>query len=87
MGRASKRLKTFRKEEGGEGNSNELNAAWLAKEGLDLQLIENALNKEPENIQEELEQNSRLLEQLASYQESRFKQGESVDDEELQAGK
>ncbi|CAO3684686.1 unnamed protein product [Rhizopus stolonifer] len=85
MGRASKRLKTFRKEEGGEENSDELNAEWLAKEGLDLQLIENALNKEPENIQEELEQNSRLLEQLASYQESRFKQGESVDNEELQA--
>ncbi|KAI7903629.1 uncharacterized protein BX663DRAFT_560572 [Cokeromyces recurvatus] len=67
MGRATKRLKTNRL-----GDEEALNADWLAKEGLDIKIIEAALDKESETVDEKLEQNSHLLEKLVNYQSARF---------------
>ncbi|KAI9269882.1 hypothetical protein BY458DRAFT_510128 [Sporodiniella umbellata] len=81
MERASKRLKT--EETDKEENREELNAAWLAREGFNLELIESAVSKAPDTLQEKIEQNSRLLEQLAAYQESRIRKKREIDDKEL----
>lgn len=74
-----------------ETNDEELNALWLEKEGFDLKAIEEAMNKEPDNMSEELERNCQLLEQLVRYQQSRFSAGktkwDAVEEKEVEIGK
>lgn len=96
MGRSAKRLKRMEDNqskipaEDMETNDEELNAEWLAKEGLDMAIIEAAMNKQPDNVEEELERNSRLLEELIQYQQSRFSAGsnkwDAVDEKEVEVG-
>jgi hypothetical protein len=97
MGRSAKRARKLEKKESNKPNDEmetddaELNAFWLAKEGLDINVIEAAMNKEPDNVNEELKRNSELLEELLSYQKSRFSGGESqwtaVEEKEVEIGK
>lgn len=74
-----------------ETNDEELNALWLEKEGFDLKVIEEAMNKGPDNMSEELERNCQLLEQLVRYQQSRFSAGktkwDAVEEKEVEIGK
>lgn len=95
MGRSAKRLKRWEKEQIStskkELDDTEINASWLAKEGLDINIIEAAMNKEPDNVNEELERNSELLEELINYQKTRFGSGEpewaAVNEKEVGIGK
>jgi hypothetical protein len=86
IGRAAKRVKRSKPKE--EENAKELNEAWLAKEGLDMKQILNAIeDKKPDSVEEELAENYQFLQRLIEYQESRIEKGESVDEQELQTGK
>lgn len=105
MGRSAKRLKTLEQKqlekedkteespaaEEMDTNDEELNALWLEKEGFDVKAIEEAINKEPDNIAEELERNCQLLEKLVQYQHSRFSAGktkwDAVEEKEVEIGK
>jgi hypothetical protein len=72
-------------------NDEELNTLWLEKEGFDVKAIEEAINKEPDNITEELERNCQLLEELVKYQHARFSAGktkwDAVEEKEVEIGK
>lgn len=96
MGRSAKRLRKSKqndvpKAEDMETEDAELNAAWLAKEGLDMDVIEAATNRALDNVNEELERNSELLEELLSYQKTRFSGDQSkwtaVEEKEVEIGK
>lgn len=73
-------------------SDTEINASWLAQQGLDINVIEAAMDKAPENVNEELERNSELLEELVNYQKTRFMDGKesdwkAVDEKEIEIGK
>lgn len=86
IGREAKRVKRSKPKE--EENAKELNEAWLAKEGLDMkQLLDAIEDKKPDSVEEELAENYQFLQRLIEYQESRIEKGESVDEQELQTGK
>lgn len=97
MGRSAKRYKKWEKKQINKPRNEkgmddtEINATWLAKEGLDINVIEAAMNKEPESVNEELERNSELLEELVNYQKSRFCGGESewtaINEKEVEIGR
>ncbi|KAI8971996.1 hypothetical protein BDF20DRAFT_714067 [Mycotypha africana] len=98
MGRAAKRLKKEKSSESSkttvedmETNEEELNAAWLKEQGLDIQLMNNALEIQADKVMEELEKNSKLFEKLLDFQKSRFSKDESkwalVDEKEFDAAK
>jgi IS30 family transposase len=97
MGRSAKRFRKWEKKQHNkpkdhmETDDEEINAAWLTKEGLDMNVIEAAMNKEPDTVSEELKRNSELLEELLSYQKTRFSGGESnwasVEEKEVEIGK
>lgn len=104
MGRSAKRFKRWEQEqlekqdeaektatEEMETNDEELNTLWLEKEGFDVKAIQEAINKEPDNVAEELERNCHLLEELVRYQQSRFSAGktkwDAVEDKEVEIGK
>ncbi|CEP18859.1 hypothetical protein [Parasitella parasitica] len=102
MGRSAKRFKRWEQRqldkdadestiEEMETNEEELNVLWLEKEGFDLKAIEEAMDKEPETMAEELERNSQLLEELLRYQQSRFSAGrtkwDAVEEEEVEIAK
>ncbi|KAI8375599.1 hypothetical protein EDC96DRAFT_571695 [Choanephora cucurbitarum] len=89
IGRSTKRLRKEEPEEM-ENDDHELNAAWLAKEGLDIHLLEEAIHAQSDIAAEELEQNRQLLEQLIDFQKKRFNQEDQskwdqVDEKELEA--
>lgn len=96
MGRSAKRFKKWEKRqlekprEEITSEDKEANSSWAEKEGLDMDAIEAALNKEPENVSEALERNSQLLQDLVEYQKSRFNGIESawtqVDEKEVEIG-
>lgn len=99
MGRHAKRFKKWDKNQlnnvgketdNMETDDSEINASWLAKEGLDIEVIEAAMNEAPKNVDEKLEQNSELLEELLGYQKTRFEGGEShwtaVNEKEVEIG-
>ncbi|EIE80147.1 hypothetical protein RO3G_04852 [Rhizopus delemar RA 99-880] len=84
--REAKRVKRFKPKE--EENAKELNEAWLAKEGLDMkQLLDAIEDKKPDSVEEELAENYQFLQRLIEYQESRIEKEESVDEQELQTVK
>ncbi|KAI8386855.1 hypothetical protein BD560DRAFT_443455 [Blakeslea trispora] len=90
IGRSAKRLKKEPETEDMESDDHELNAAWLAKEGLDLNLLEEAIHQQSDLATEELEQNRQLLEQLLECQKKRFNQQDKskwddVDEKEMEA--
>jgi hypothetical protein len=92
MGRSAKRFKQWEQQElekPEEPIDEEKNAAWLAKEGIDLESILNP--KEPDTVSEELERNGQLLEELVRYQQSRFSAGhtkwDAVNEKEIEIGK
>ncbi|KAG1049144.1 hypothetical protein G6F43_008516 [Rhizopus delemar] len=86
IGREAKRVKRSKPKE--EENAKELNEAWLAKEGLDMkQLLDAIEDKKPDSVEEELAENYQFLQRLIEYQESRIEKGESVDEQELQTVK
>ncbi|GAA5815495.1 hypothetical protein MFLAVUS_009007 [Mucor flavus] len=97
MGRSAKRFKKWEKRqlekprEEITSEDKEANSSWAEKEGLDMDAIEAALNKEPENVSEALERNSQLLQDLVEYQKSRFNGIESawtqVDEKEVEIAK
>lgn len=87
IGRTAKRLKVDKIDEKDDENVDELNKAWLEKEGLNVNLIEDAFNKLPSTVEEELANNYQLLEKLMEHQESRIEKGEVVDEKELKTGK
>lgn len=97
MGRHAKRLKKNQHNHAGEEKDDmdtddaEVNAAWLAKEGLDMDIIEAAMNKPLKDVDEKLERNGELLEELLSYQKTRFEGGESqwtaVNEKEVEIAK
>ncbi|CEG79724.1 hypothetical protein RMATCC62417_14155 [Rhizopus microsporus] len=87
IGRTAKRLKVDKIDEKDDENVDEMNKAWLEKEGLDVNLIEDAFNKLPSTVEEELANNCQLLEKLMEHQESRIEKGEVVDEEELKTAK
>lgn len=97
MGRSAKRYK--KQENNLQSNTHiekdvdtEVNASWLAEQGLDINVIEAAMDKGPENVNEELERNSELLEELVNYQKTRFTSGKesdwkAVNEKEIEIGK
>lgn len=105
MGRSAKRFKKWEQKqlekedetkappavEEMDTNDEELNALWLEKEGFDVKAIEEAINKEPDNVAEELERNCQLLEELVKYQHARFSAGktkwDAVEEKEVEIGK
>lgn len=96
MGRSAKRFKKWEKRQLEKPHEQitsedmEANSSWAEKEGLDMDAIEAAFNKEPENVNEVLERNSQLLQDLVEYQKSRFNGTESawtqVDEKEVEIG-
>ncbi|KAL0143114.1 hypothetical protein V8B55DRAFT_1474406 [Mucor lusitanicus] len=105
MGRSAKRFKKWEQKqlekedetkappavEQMDTNDEELNALWLEKEGFDVKAIEEAINKEPDNVAEELERNCQLLEELVKYQHARFSAGktkwDAVEEKEVEIAK
>lgn len=97
MGRSAKRFKRWEKRQLENPREEitrediEANTSWAEKEGLDMDAIEAALNKEPEDVNEALERNSQLLQDLVGYQNSRFNGTAStwtqVDEKEVEIGK
>ncbi|KAL7324106.1 hypothetical protein PS15p_210663 [Mucor circinelloides] len=104
MGRSAKRFKRWEQEqlekqdeaeetttEEMETNDEELNTLWLEKEGFDVKAIQEAINREPDNVAQELERNCHLLEELVRYQQSRFSAGktkwDAVEDKEVEIAK
>ncbi|KAG2198528.1 hypothetical protein INT47_008632 [Mucor saturninus] len=85
MGRSAKRHKRQENQPKSTTSSmekesdTEINASWLAQQGLDINVIEAAMDKAPENVNEELERNSELLEELVNYQKTRFTDGKESD--------
>ncbi|KAI9484125.1 MAG: hypothetical protein EXX96DRAFT_561000 [Benjaminiella poitrasii] len=88
MGRATKRIK---RNQPTKADEEKLNADWLAKEGLDIKIIETALSEQLQTLDDELEQNSHLLEDLMNYQSSRFNSYEfnknDIDEKEIETAK
>ncbi|KAL9559787.1 hypothetical protein MBANPS3_000262 [Mucor bainieri] len=107
MGRSAKRFKKWEQKqlekedepetpasaasEDMDTNDEELNTLWLEKEGFDVKAIEEAINKEPDNVAEELERNCQLLEELVKYQHARFSAGktkwDAVEEKEVEIAK
>jgi len=86
MGRSAKRFKRWEQEQ----LEKQDEAEKTATEEMETN-DEEAINKEPDNVAEELERNCHLLEELVRYQQSRFSAGktkwDAVEDKEVEIGK
>lgn len=94
MGRCAKRFKKLEQEQHDQPQPDTVeNEKWLSNAGLDLKLLEAAIEKQqqPDTVSKELEHNSQLLEELVHYQNARFNASEKkwndIDEKEIKAGK
>lgn len=95
MGRAAKRFKKIEQEHFDQPNGKSAvdikeNEKWLSEAGLDLKLLEAAIEKQPDTLSEQLEHNSHLLKELVHYQNTRFsgseKKWSDIDEKEVKIG-